>query len=324
MITIVGLRRSFGFAREPGSGRSHTRRTCSRLARALRERPAALTITLVAAAAMAALLEQAFSLATGGWSWIAFAQGAMKNASFALLLSGVAMLGRADRRQPNTQADTHRPCGRPEPSTDELVRNLSGIADVAEELELVEAAGQGLWDESVDVLDSVRWTLAHYVLRGDRSRRLMNVQDDTDAAGHGSEPCDELSAAACELRARATELASHVRHTNVVMADWLVAHRVAAVNPHYLDSNALYDRYRHGTFDPASIAEDPVYLFVCHLTDVLDSFEHGATPDHTAASHVRAQLTLPLRAMREEVSAAVAYGSAAVDVTRVVAKSRSN
>lgn len=322
MVTIVGLRRSFGFGRASTTtdGRL-TPRACTRVARALRGRPAVLTITLVVAAVLSALLEQLFSATTGGWSWIAFAQGAMKNAAFALLLSGVAMLGRADR---STEPDTDRTTAWPELSTDELERNLAGITDVAEELGLIDVAGHGSLDDSVDALDALRWSLAHYVLRGDRNRRLMNVPAASCATSEHSAQSDELAAVTDELLSRADELASQVRHTNAVVADWLVAHRVAVVNPHYLDSNALYDRYRHGQFDPACIAEDPLYLFVCHLNDVLDAFEHDATADRVAACHVRAQLTLPLRAVGEEVTAAVAYGAAAVDVTRVVAKSRLN
>ena len=79
MVTIVRLRRSFGNA---------TR---------LRAGPAALSIVLVVAALAWTLLEQVIAVSTGGWSWNTFAQGAMKNVSFALLLGGVVALLRTQR-----------------------------------------------------------------------------------------------------------------------------------------------------------------------------------------------------------------------------------
>jgi hypothetical protein len=300
MVTIVRLRRSFG-----KTGR-------------LRDSTAALTIVLIVAALAWALLEQVVTVATGGWSWITFAQSAMKNVSFALLLGGVVALLRTQRSRDSSPAmappERHR-----QVSADELVRELADITDVAGDLGLIpDASGLAApWDDDTfEYLDSVRWGLANYVLRGDRTRRLANAPHLLVVPGQGND--DDLACAARTLRTRADQLADQIQYTNTVVSDWLVAHRVAVANPCYLDSNALFDRYRRGELDPSAIGEDPLYLLICHLHDVLEAVEDDV--DAPALEHLRAQLTLPLRAVQREVAAAMAYGAAAISVTRAVAR----
>jgi hypothetical protein len=301
MVTVVRLRRSFGNAAR------------------LRDSTAALTIVLVVAALAWALLEHVLTVATGGWSWIAFAQSAMKNVSFALLLGGVVALLRTQPPQdPSPAADPHK---RPrQVSADELVRELADITDVAGDFGLIPEAG-GLaaqWDDAFEYLDSVRWSLANYALRGDRTRRLVNAPHLLVEPGQGND--GDLASAASTLRTRADELAGHVQYTNTVVSDWLVAHRVAVANPCYLDSNALLDRCRRGELDPGAIGEDPLYLLICHLHDVLEAVEEDVGAP--VLGHLRAQLTLPLRAVQQEIAAAMAYGAAAIGVTRAVARTR--
>jgi hypothetical protein len=304
MVTIVGLRRSF-----------ELRRLRAGIAARLRESTVALTAVLVVAALAAALLEQVITVAMGGWSWIALAQSAMKNVPFALLLGAVVALLRSQRTPtPAVASGEHRR----EVSTDELARELSDITDVAGDLGLIPEAGglQELWDDPFEYLDSVRWSLANYMLRGDRTRRLVNAPVLLVELGPSN---DELTRAGRTLSTRADELAGHVQYTNTVVADWLVAHRVAVTNPCYLDSNVLFDRCRHGQLDPTAIGEDPLYLLICHLHDVL---EDSDVADSTALEHLQVQLTLPLRAVQQEIAAAMAYGAAAIGVNRAVAKSQ--
>jgi hypothetical protein len=302
MVTIVRLRRSFGNA---------TR---------LRASTAALSIVLVVAALAWTLLEQVIAVSTGGWSWITFAQGAMKNASFALLLGGVVALLRIQRGQKPPPAMA--PPGRHrQVSADELMRDLADITDVAGDLGLIpDACGLAAPrdDDAFECLDSIRWSLANYVLRGDRTRRLANAPHLLVEPEQGNDA--DLTSAAHTLRTRADELADQIQYTNAVVSDWLVAHRVAVANPCYLDSNALFDRCRRGELDPSAIGEDPLYLLICHLHDVLEAFEDDV--DAPALEHLLAQLTLPLRAVQQEVAAAMAYGAAAIGVTRAVARAQ--
>ena len=167
-----------------------------------------------------------------------------------------------------------------------------------------------------DYLDSVRWSLANYVLRGDRTRRLMNPPSPLGELDSVGDTDDGLVRAARTLRTRAGELAGQVRYTNTVVAEWLVAHRVTPVNPCYLDSNLLLDRYRRGELDPSTLAEDPLYLLVCHLHDVLESVEDSGDVDNPALDHLQAQLTLPLRAVQHEVAAAMARQAAVIELTK--------
>ena len=323
MVTLAGLRRSFRLRSDVADdyGQSRGWRVRTRIAARLRESPAALTIALVLAALVSALLEQLVTVASGGWSWIALAQSAMKNVPFALLLAGVVALGRAQRTQHAPGGAVNGPTRR-RMSTDELARELSDITDVASELGLIPEAGrpEEWWDDAFEYLDSIRWSLANYVLRGDRTRRLVNhpkllveLADDDH---------DELLLAARALRTRADELADQVRYTNTVVSQWLVTHRVAVINPCYLDSNTLFDRCRLGQLDPTSIAEDPLYLLVCHLHDVLEAVQDAGEVEVPALEHLQAQLTLPLRAVQQEVAAAMAYGAAAIGVTRAVARTQ--
>jgi hypothetical protein len=237
------------------------------------------------------------------------------------LLGAVVALLRSQRTQLTpTPAMTSRKQHR-EVSTDELVRELSDITDVAGDLGLIPEAGglQESWDDPFEYLDSVRWSLANYVLRGDRTRRLVNAPNLLVELGPSD---DALARAGRTLSTRADELADHVQYTNTVVADWLVAHRVAVANPCYLDSNVLFDRCRHGQLDPTAIGEDPLYLLICHLHDVLETLEDSDVADSPALEHLQVQLTLPLRAVQQEVAAAMAYGAAAIGVTRAVAKSQ--
>jgi hypothetical protein len=295
MVTIVRLRRSFGNA---------TR---------LRDNTAALTVVLVVAALAWTLLERVITPA-GGWSWIAFAQSAMKNVFFALLLGGFVALLRTQRSQDPL------PVPRRQVSADELARELADISDVAGDLGLITDAGalEAHWGDPFEYLDSVRWSLADYVLRGERTRWLMNAPLLLVGPGQGSD--DDLASVAGTLRVRADELAGQVLYTNTVVANWLVAHRVAVANPCYLDSNALFDRFRRGELDPRAIGEDPLYLLICHLNDVLEAVADDV--DAAALGHLRAQLTLPLRAVQQELAAAMAYGAAAIGVTRAVARTQ--
>jgi hypothetical protein len=324
MITIVGLRRSFGIRSivAGDDGRPRVRRLGTRMAARLRASPATLTIALVVAALVSALLEQLITMATDDWSWIALAQSGMKNVPFALLLAGVVALGRAQRTEQAPTGAVNLPARRAQVSTDELVRELSHITNVAGDLGLIPEAGrpEECWDDAFEHLDSIRWSLANYVLRGDRTRRLVNAPN--LFAELSDDSGDDLSLAACTLRTRADELADQVLYTNAVVSDWLVTHRVAVVNPCYLDSNALFDRCRLGQLDPTSIAEDPLYLLICHLHDVLEAVEDADDVEVHGLEHLRAQLTLPLHAVQQEVAAAMAYGAAAISVTRAVARTQ--
>jgi hypothetical protein len=73
-----------------------------------------------------------------------------------------------------------------------------------------------------------------------------------------------------------------------------------------------------------SIAEDPLYLLICHLHDILEAVENGGEVEVPALEHLKAQLTLPLRAVQQEVAAAMAYSAATIAVTRAVAKVQAN
>jgi hypothetical protein len=303
MVTIVGLRRSIGVR-----SASRIRPTNNRIAARLRESPAALTITL----------------ATGGWNWTALAQSVTRTVSSALLLAGVVALLRTPRVQHQPRGAVNQPANRAQVSTDELIRELSDITDIAGELGLIPNAGRRdeSWDDAFEYLDSIRWSLANYLLRGDRTRRLMNAPNLLVEIGSSDD--DGLSRAASALCSRADELAGQVRYTNTVVSDWLVAHRVAVANPCYLDSNALFDRCRCGEFDPMSIAEDPLYLLICHLHDILEVVEDSGEVEVPALEHLKAKLTLPLRAVQHEIAAAMAYSTAALGVTRAVAKMQAN
>jgi|GEM_PF-2691723 len=302
MVTIVGLRRSIGVR-----SASRIRPIHNRIAARLRESPAALTITLAA----------------GGWNWTALAQSVTRTVSSALWLGGVVALLRTPRVQHQPRGAVNQPANRAQVSTDELIRELSDITDVAGELGLIPDAGRRdeSRDDAFEYLDSIRWSLANYLLRGDRTRRLMNAPNllvEIESSDDG------LSRAASALCSRADELAGQVRYTNTVVSDWLVAHRVAVANPCYLDSNALFDRCRCGEFDPMSIAEDPLYLLICHLHDILEVVEDSGEVEVPALEHLTAKLTLPLRAVQHEIAAAMAYSTAAIGVTRAVAKMQAN
>jgi hypothetical protein len=297
MVTMVGLRRSL---------RS--------------ERTSTLVVTAVVAALAAAVGEELIALSTGGWSWVALAQSAARNGFFALVLVGAVVRVRGQRPSP-APANPARPRCTPAPA-DQLARELSDMSDVADELGVISEAGRpgDGRDGAFDYLDSVRWSLAGYVLRGDRTRRLVNSPSLLVEVVAFEETDDELVRAARTLRTRADELASQVRYTNTVLAEWLVAHRVAPVNPCYLDSSLLLDRYRHGELDPSAIAEDPLYLLICHLHDVLEAVEDSGDVDDPALDHLQAQLTLPLHAVQREVNAAMAHHAAAIGLTRTVAR----
>ncbi|MCP9273042.1 hypothetical protein [Mycolicibacterium arenosum] len=204
---------------------------------------------------------------------------------------------------------------------EQLARELSDIADIADELGLLDDPVAAPETESVyDYLDTTRWSLADCVLRGERTRRLVNAPNrlvDVAVAEHADRALDR---AAGLLRDRADDLAEQVRLTNTVVARWLVAHRVAIVNPCYLDSNALYDRYRYGDLDPEAVSDDPLYLLVCHLHDVLEAGGEWDGGDSPALQHLRAQLTLPMRAVRHEMVAAMAHHAAAIGVTRTLSR----
>ena len=209
-------------------------------------------------------------------------------------------------------------------SAEQLARELADISDIAEELGLMGDIGVGDSADTVfDYLDATRWSLADYVLRGERTSRLVNapnplveaaVEDHTERTG------DALDRAGRTLRTRAAELADQVCRTNTVVARWLVAHRVAVANPCYLDSNVLLRRHHRGDLDPAAISEDPLYLLVCHLQDVLEGAERWGDVDEPALQHLRAQLTLPLRAVQQEMVAAMAYHAAAIGLARAVSQ----
>lgn len=188
---------------------------------------------------------------------------------------------------------------------------IADVADVAEGLRIAIQTGFRVTEEVLfDQLDGVRWSLADYVLRGARAFRMIDAARSADqllAEDHA-----DIALASRTLRTRGRALAECVRNTNTVIAHWLVAHRVAVVNPCYLDSTALFDRCRRGDLDPTSISEDPLYLLVCHLQDVLSAATGRSADEPRTLRHVRAQLTLPLLAVHEEVVAATAHHAAAV------------
>lgn len=207
-------------------------------------------------------------------------------------------------------------------SAEQLARELSDIAEIAEELGLMGDAGSlaATADCVFDYLDTMRWSLADYVLRGERTRHMVNAPHPLIEAALAEHIDDGLHRAAQALRARADELAEQVSRTNNVVARWLVAHRVAIANPCYLDSNALFDRYRRGELDPAAISEDPLYLLVCHLHDVLEAVDDWEDDDAPALHHLRAQLTLPMRAVEQEMVSAMAHHAAAIGVARSLSR----
>lgn len=212
---------------------------------------------------------------------------------------------------------SHRPT-----VAEQLARELSDIADIADELGLLDdpAVASDAADSVYDHLDTTRWSLADYVLRGERTRRLVNAPNALVEAAVAEHTDRALDRAAQLLRDRADDLAEQVRVTNTVVARWLVAHRVAIVNPCYLDSNALYDRYRYGDLDPEAVSDDPLYLLVCHLHDVLEAVGEWDSGDSPALQHLRAQLTLPMRAVQHEMVAAMAHHAAAIGVTRTLSR----
>ena len=219
-------------------------------------------------------------------------------------------------------ADERR-AGRPA-SPEHLARQLSDLADItdiAEELGLMGDIGLGDTAETVfDYLDATRWSLAEYALRGERTSRLVNAPNPLVEVAIDDQAGGALDRSARAIRSRAAELAEQVRHTNTVVARWLVAHRVAVANPCYLDSNLLLNRHEHGDLDPSALSEDPLYLLVCHLQDVLDAADRRADVDGPALTHLRAQLTLPLRAVQHEMVAAMAYHAAAIAFARAVSQ----
>lgn len=262
----------------------------------------AVTVAMSMAAAVATAEAFVGSWMTGmnGWDWIGFAQDVARNGVLALGVVGVVALLRMPRpvrEQPPSAA-----------TTDDLVRELSAVADLADDLEAarITAPARRSPDDTFEYLDAVRWSLANYVVRTDRTRMLL-------AAGIAHSP-----------RTGAEELARAVRHTNTVVAQWLVAHRAAVANPYYLDSNALFDRYRSAGCE-AMLPEDPVYLLVCHLHDVFEAFEtddesgHSGDIDGSLLEHLQVQLTLPLQAVHREVAAMMAHHTAALRAIRTTA-----
>jgi predicted DNA-binding protein len=206
-------------------------------------------------------------------------------------------------------------------SAEQLARELAEIADIADELGLIGDAGAAeVADSAFDYLDTTRWSLADYVLRGDRTRRMVNAPNRLIDAALAERSDGDLERAARALRSRADELSEQVCRTNTVVARWLVAHRVAVANPCYLDSNVLFNRLRHGDLDPSAISEDPLYLLVCHLHDVLEAVDEWDDADAPALQHLRAQLTLPLRVVQDEMVAAMAHHAAAIALARAVAR----
>lgn len=208
------------------------------------------------------------------------------------------------------------------PAAEQLAGELADIAEIAEELGLLDEPAYGA-DAAVSVyeyLDSTRWNLADYVLRGERTRRMVNAPSPVVEAALAEHGDGDLERAARTLRARADELSEHVRRTNTVVARWLVAHRVAVANPRYLDTNELFDRYRRGELDCAAVSEDPLYLLVCHMHDVLEAAAEWDDPDAPALVHLKAQLTLPMRAVQHEMTAAMAHYAAAIGVTRALSR----
>ena len=301
MVTMVGLRSSFG----------------------LRRQRATLMVAVVAAASCAAGFEELIALTTGGWSWVELAQSATRNCFFALLLVGAVAVVGAPRARPVAEPARTQPRRDPV-SADQLVRELSAINHIANELGMSGEVGRDGDCKAFDYLDCIRWGLANYVLRADRTRRLVNPPSLLVEVAVAEDVDGDLSRATGAVQTRADELAGQVRYTNTVVPEWLVAHRVALANPCYLDSNALFDRYRHGEMDPSAIAEDPLYLLICHLHDVLEVVEDSGELDDPALDHLQAQLTLPLRAVQHEVEATMAYQAAAIGLTRAVARVRAS
>ena len=198
-------------------------------------------------------------------------------------------------------------------SAEQLAGELSDIAEIAEELSLAT-------DSAFDYLDTARWSLADYVLRGERTRRMVNAPNPLVDAALAEHADAGLDRSAQTLRACADDLAEHVQRTNTVVARWLVAHRVAIANPCYLDTNALFDRYRRGDLDPNAISEDPLYLLVCHLHDVLETVDVWEDGDAPPLQHLRAQLTLPMRAVQHEMLATMAHHAAAIGLARTLSR----
>lgn len=200
-------------------------------------------------------------------------------------------------------------------SAEQLAGELSDIAEIAEEVGEAATA-----DSAFDYLDNTRWSLADYVVRGERTRRMVNAPNpivDAALAAHADAGLDRC---ARMVRERADELAHHVQRTNTVVARWLVAHRVAIANPCYLDTNVLFDRFSSGVLDPTAISEDPLYLLVCHLHDVLEAVDEWDDGDAPALQHLRAQLTLPMRMVQHEMLAAMAHYAAALGLTRTLSR----
>ncbi len=324
MVTMVGLRRSIRRLHARKSVPAPKPDTHDRTVARLCARTSTLAVAALGGALSAAVLEELVALSADAWSWAALAQHATRNAFVVLLVVWAVAQTRAQRPLPARAATTPVRPRHAAVSTDQLARELSDIRDVADELGAIGERGRpgDASDGAFDHLDSIRWSLAGYVLRGDRTRRLVNPPSPLVEVVAVEDTDDEFGRAARTLRTRADELSRQVRYTNTVVAEWLVAHRVAPVNPCYLDSNLLFDRYRHGELEPSAIAEDPLYLLICHLHDVLEAVEDSGDVDHPALDHLHAQLTLPLRAVRQEVAAAMAHHAAAIGLTRAFSRTQ--
>jgi hypothetical protein len=172
---------------------------------------------------------------------------------------------------------------------------------------MLECDGQssGFDDPAFVRLDDLRWLLAQYVLGGGRLRRLATLPELISAMDSGT-----ADHSATALRSSAEALVCAIRKTNLVVADWLLTHRVAIPDPDVLDSNALFNRYRRFEIDPDTVSSDPLYLLTCHIHDILETADSMGDLAHSAVDTLEAALSRPLSTLEDELAAATAFDQA--------------
>ncbi|HEX5143988.1 MAG TPA: hypothetical protein VFW21_08975 [Mycobacterium sp.] len=192
------------------------------------------------------------------------------------------------------------------------VRDITGLADHLYGMVDVDCREADLTGEPYVRLDDLRWLLGGYVLQGSRIRRLVQlpalIATLTDSVA--TESADDAA------RSAAIELLARIRHTNAVVIDWLLLHRVALPDPDVLDSNALFDRYSRVEAEPSVVSADPLYLLTCHLHDALETADAIDDPDHPSLRILETQLGKPLAAVDEEITAVLTFNAALATLAR--------
>ena len=172
-------------------------------------------------------------------------------------------------------------------------------------------------DDAFDYLDSVRWSLAE--LRAAR-RPHPQAGECAASARRGSIGAARPHARRAHTSHPGRRLAGQVLYTNTVVVGLAGRPPGRGGQPVLSRLQRAVRPIRHGRLDPTAIGEDPLYLLICHLHDVLEPARTPTSSTFPHSTHLQAQLTLPLRAVQQEIAAAMAYGAAAIGVTRAVAE----